>query len=269
MLESNVQTMMHKVLSTASSHFSAAVNLPSFLRRAGPTFHITCRRFFFSHPESAAAQPRTLAAELPRVDSLIDGCDYKHWLVVMQPPENYPQRDELVQQYVSTLALALGSEKAAMESIYSVSTKYYYSFSCQVDENVIHKIKSLPHVKWVLPDSYLSSKENGYGGVCDSYRASTLLSIHNLFTIHSAIGIRLMACKGNHVLMEKLFLTMRNITQIGCVITMARTTQRKTAQESVQGDEKGSRNYNPTDIFPKSVVVIYYTGKSECFFVRT
>ncbi|CAA0814599.1 Multiple organellar RNA editing factor 7-mitochondrial [Striga hermonthica] len=156
--------MMHKVLSSASSHFSAAVNPPSFLRRAGPTFHITCRRFFSSHPESAAAQPRTRAAEFPRVDSLIDGCDYKHWLVVMQPPENYPQREELVQQYVSTLALALGSEKAAMESIYSVSTKYYYSFSCQVDENVTHKIKSLPRVKWVLPDSYLSSKENGYGG---------------------------------------------------------------------------------------------------------
>ncbi|KAL3624969.1 hypothetical protein CASFOL_031637 [Castilleja foliolosa] len=56
------------------------------------------------------------------------------------------------------------SEKGAMESIYSVSTKYYYAFSCKLDEHMIHKIKSLPRVKWVLPDSYLRTQESGYGG---------------------------------------------------------------------------------------------------------
>lgn len=35
----------------------------------------------------------------------------------------------------------LCSEEAAKKSIYSVSTKYYYAFSCKVPENLTHKIK--------------------------------------------------------------------------------------------------------------------------------
>ncbi|KAL3616075.1 hypothetical protein CASFOL_040369 [Castilleja foliolosa] len=56
-----------------------------------------------------------------------------------------------------------------MESIYSVSTKYYYAFSCKLDEHMIHKIKSLPRVKWVLPDSYLRTQESGYGAISNNH----------------------------------------------------------------------------------------------------
>ncbi|PIN02941.1 hypothetical protein CDL12_24539 [Handroanthus impetiginosus] len=150
--------MMRKVLLPTPSNLTVALNLPIFRRHSGRNFQHTLPRFFSDAP------PLTRVSELPRVESLVDGCDYKHWLVVMHPPENYPQRDEIIQRYIATLAMALGSEKAAMESIYSVSTKYYYAFGCVVTENLTPKIKSLPGVKWVLPDSYLSTEESGYGG---------------------------------------------------------------------------------------------------------
>ncbi|GFP88696.1 uncharacterized protein at3g15000 mitochondrial [Phtheirospermum japonicum] len=95
--------MMWKVL-PKPSNLTAAI----FGRHSGSTFHITRRRFFSDGPASADSQPQTRVLELPRVDSLVDGCDYKHWLVVMHPPENYPTREEIVQQYVDTLTQALG-----------------------------------------------------------------------------------------------------------------------------------------------------------------
>ncbi|KAL6568300.1 Multiple organellar RNA editing factor 7, mitochondrial [Orobanche hederae] len=156
--------MMRKVLLYKTSNLTASLNLPFFCRLSVSCSRYSNRRFFSDRTADPGSQPQTRDSELPRVGSLVDGCDYKHWLVVMHPPENYPQREEIVQQYVATLALALGSEKSAMESIYSVSTKYYYGFSCKVPENVILKIKSFPRVKWVLPDSFLCTQENGYGG---------------------------------------------------------------------------------------------------------
>ncbi|KAA8540239.1 hypothetical protein F0562_024198 [Nyssa sinensis] len=109
----------------------------------------------------------TQGSELTRVATLVNGCDYHHWLVVMEPPNGYPLRHEIVHQYIKTLTVALGSEEEAKKSIYSVSTKYYYAFGCRIPENVTQKIKSLPHVRWVLPDSYLCPRPSGkdeYGG---------------------------------------------------------------------------------------------------------
>ncbi|GMI77869.1 RNA editing-Interacting Protein, Multiple Organellar RNA Editing Factor 7 [Hibiscus trionum] len=91
--------------------------------------------------------------------------NYEHWFMVMEAPNGYPLRDEIVNTYIKTLTLALGSEEEAKKSIYSVSTKYYYAFGCKVPEDLAFKIKSLPNVKWVLPDSYLDGHgDNRYGG---------------------------------------------------------------------------------------------------------
>ncbi|EPS68675.1 hypothetical protein M569_06097, partial [Genlisea aurea] len=95
---------------------------------------------------------------------LVEGCDYEHWLIVLRPPDAFPDREEISQHCVATLAEALGSQKAARESIYAVSTKYYYGFSCKVGREVAHRIESIPGVKWVLPDSFLGGEERGYGG---------------------------------------------------------------------------------------------------------
>ncbi|KAF6136822.1 hypothetical protein GIB67_030107 [Kingdonia uniflora] len=55
-------------------------------------------------------------------------------------------------------------EEEARKSIYSVSTKHYFAFGCTVSEEVSYKIKELPRVSWVLPDSYLDAKNRDYGG---------------------------------------------------------------------------------------------------------
>ena len=48
--------------------------------------------------------------------------------------------------------------------IYSVSTRCYFAFGCLVSEELSYKIKELPKVRWVLPDSYLDVKNKSYGG---------------------------------------------------------------------------------------------------------
>ncbi|KAJ4841702.1 hypothetical protein Tsubulata_032459 [Turnera subulata] len=114
-----------------------------------------------SVPENSS---KTQQTELTRLPSLLQGCDYEHWVVIMQPPRGYPPRDEIVDGYIKTLGMALGSEEEAKKAIYSVSTKYYYAFGCKVTEDLTCKIKSLPDVRWVLPDSYLCYGETNYAG---------------------------------------------------------------------------------------------------------
>ncbi|CAH8359313.1 unnamed protein product [Eruca vesicaria subsp. sativa] len=118
----------------------------------------------FSVSSSSVNSNTTQCSELIQVPSLVEGCDYKHWLVLMNPPKGYPPRNDIVQSFVKTLALALGSEEEAKRSIYSVSTKYYYAFGCRVHEPLTYKIRSLPDVRWVLPDSYVVDCDSGYGG---------------------------------------------------------------------------------------------------------
>ncbi|KAF9615073.1 hypothetical protein IFM89_021644 [Coptis chinensis] len=64
--------------------------------------------------------------------SFVKGCDYQHWLVVMNRPLGYPLRDEIIEGYIKTLSLAMGG--------------------------------ALPNVRWVLPDSHIDAVENDYGG---------------------------------------------------------------------------------------------------------
>ncbi|KAL1203754.1 Multiple organellar RNA editing factor 7 [Cardamine amara subsp. amara] len=120
--------------------------------------------FPFSGNSESANSDAARSSELIRVPSLVEGCDYKHWLVLMKPPKGYPPRNDIVQGFVKTLAMALGSEEEAKKSIYSVSTKYYYAFGCRVHEPLTYKIRSLPDVKWVLPDSFTVDGDNRYGG---------------------------------------------------------------------------------------------------------
>ncbi|MCD7468626.1 hypothetical protein HAX54_006990 [Datura stramonium] len=47
--------------------------------------------------------------------------------------------------------------------IYSVSTRHYYAFGALVSEELSYKLKELPRVRWVLPDSYLDVKNKDYG----------------------------------------------------------------------------------------------------------
>ncbi|KAL4204604.1 hypothetical protein AMTRI_Chr01g110760 [Amborella trichopoda] len=100
----------------------------------------------------------------PKETILLDGCDFEHWLVVMEPPEGEPTRDDIIDSYIKTLAQVVGSEEEARMKIYSVSTRHYFAFGCLVSEELSYKLKPLPKVRWVLPDSYLDVKNKDYGG---------------------------------------------------------------------------------------------------------
>ncbi|CAO2162595.1 unnamed protein product [Urochloa humidicola] len=105
----------------------------------------------------------------PKETILLDGCDFEHWLVVMEPPPGDPSnpdvvREEIIDGYIKTLAQVVGSEEEARQKIYSVSTRHYFAFGALVSEELSYKLKELPKVRWVLPDSYLDVKNKDYGG---------------------------------------------------------------------------------------------------------
>ncbi|GER53458.1 plastid developmental protein DAG [Striga asiatica] len=100
----------------------------------------------------------------PKETILLDGCDFEHWLVVMEPPPENSTRDDIIDSYIKTLALVVGSEEEARRKIYSVSTRCYYAFGALVSEELSFKLKELENVRWVLPDSYLDVKNKDYGG---------------------------------------------------------------------------------------------------------
>ncbi|XP_063948915.1 multiple organellar RNA editing factor 8, chloroplastic/mitochondrial isoform X2 [Daucus carota subsp. sativus] len=100
----------------------------------------------------------------PKETILLDGCDFEHWLIVMEKPEGEPTRDEIIDSYIKTLATVVGSEQEARMKIYSVSTRHYYAFGALISEELSYKMKELEKVRWVLPDSYLDVKNKDYGG---------------------------------------------------------------------------------------------------------
>ncbi|KAH9330359.1 hypothetical protein KI387_002467, partial [Taxus chinensis] len=100
----------------------------------------------------------------PQETILQDGCDYAHWFIVLETPEGNPTRDEIIDTYIKTLAQVVGSEEEARMKIYSVSTKHYYAFGCNISEELSQKLNSVPNVSWVLPDSYIDMKSKSYGG---------------------------------------------------------------------------------------------------------
>ncbi|KAJ8437947.1 hypothetical protein Cgig2_031463 [Carnegiea gigantea] len=100
----------------------------------------------------------------PKETIMLAGCDWEHWLVVVEAPDPKLTRDEIIDGYIKTLAHVVGSEEEAQMKIYSVSTRHYYAFGALLSEEVAYKLKDQPHVRWVLPDSYLDVKNKTYAG---------------------------------------------------------------------------------------------------------
>ncbi|KAJ4870438.1 Uncharacterized protein Rs2_47954 [Raphanus sativus] len=85
----------------------------------------------FSGSSGSVNSDTTRRSELIRVPSLVEGCDYKHWLVLMRAPNGFP------------------------------TSKRHRT---RVHEPLTCKIRSLPDVRWVLPDSFLvDGGDSGYG----------------------------------------------------------------------------------------------------------
>ncbi|KAK4485145.1 hypothetical protein RD792_007758 [Penstemon davidsonii] len=96
---------------------------------------------------------------------MLPGCDYNHWLIVMEfPKDPSPTREQMIETYLNTLATVLGSMEEAKKNLYAFSTTTYTGFQCTVSEETSEKFKGLPGVLWVLPDSYIDVKNKDYGG---------------------------------------------------------------------------------------------------------
>ncbi|XP_050373521.1 multiple organellar RNA editing factor 3, mitochondrial [Argentina anserina] len=100
----------------------------------------------------------------PKETILLDGCDYEHWLIVLDFKDPKPSEQEMIDRYVKTLATVVGSEEEARKKIYSVSTTTYTGFGALISEEDSNKLKGAPDVIWILPDSYLDVPKKDYGG---------------------------------------------------------------------------------------------------------
>ncbi|XP_021801536.1 multiple organellar RNA editing factor 2, chloroplastic-like [Prunus avium] len=95
---------------------------------------------------------------------LFPGCDYEHWLIVMDKPGGEgATKQQMIDCYVQTLAKILGSEEEAKKKIYNVSCERYFGFGCEIDEETSNKLEGLPGVLFVLPDSYVDPEYKDYG----------------------------------------------------------------------------------------------------------
>ncbi|KAL5081572.1 hypothetical protein RYX36_009993 [Vicia faba] len=164
---------LHSFLSRSLS----TTTLPSFLlrRRSLSAFAVTSCRVLLPNSLCSFSTRATTSSlndpnpnwsnRPPKETILLDGCDFEHWLVVMEKPEGDPTRDEIIDGYIKTLTQVIGgSEEEARMKIYSVSTRHYFAFGALVSEELSYKLKGIVHIRWVLPDSYLNVKEKDYGG---------------------------------------------------------------------------------------------------------
>ncbi|CAF2061508.1 unnamed protein product [Brassica oleracea] len=99
------------------------VRRPSNLTAAAVRFRLA-PLLPFSGSSGSVNSDTTRCSELIRVPSLVEGCDYKHWLVLMKPPNGYPPRNDIVQGFIRTLAMALGSIFPFLNSATSVTTLF-------------------------------------------------------------------------------------------------------------------------------------------------
>ncbi|CAN6561054.1 unnamed protein product [Malus baccata var. baccata] len=121
----------------------------------------------------------------PKETILLAGCDFEHWLVVMEAPQGDITRDEVINSYIKTLATVVG-RKLLFEKIQEVvsllgegSILLWSDFGITIAvafdiQNLNYNptlwqglndlLNKLPGVRWVLPNSYLDVKNKDYGG---------------------------------------------------------------------------------------------------------
>ncbi|KAF7025913.1 hypothetical protein CFC21_038062 [Triticum aestivum] len=74
---------------------------------------------------------------------LFPGCDYEHWLIVMDNLGGEgDSKHQMIDCYIHTLAKVLGSSKEeAKRKIYNVSCQRYFGFGCEIDEETAIKLE--------------------------------------------------------------------------------------------------------------------------------
>ncbi|XP_006345901.1 multiple organellar RNA editing factor 2, chloroplastic-like [Solanum tuberosum] len=127
-------------------------------------FSLNTVRFRVNRSGSSPYTPGTGDRAPTEMAPLFPGCDYEHWLIVMDKPGGEgAHKQQMIDCYVQTLAKVLGSEEEAKKKIYNVSCERYFGFGCEVDEETANKMEGLPGVLFVLPDSYVDPEYKDYG----------------------------------------------------------------------------------------------------------
>ncbi|KAG5514636.1 hypothetical protein RHGRI_035885 [Rhododendron griersonianum] len=153
-----------RFLSSASSSLSRAPPLPGFARPTRPTFllshsirvvapgaaaRLTAIRCRVNRPGGSAYSPLNSGSNFSdrpptEMAPLFPGCDYEHWLIVMDKPGGEgATKEQMIDCYVQTLAKVLGSEEEAKKKIYNVSCERYFGFGCEIDEETSNKLDGL------------------------------------------------------------------------------------------------------------------------------
>nr|XP_029122694.1 multiple organellar RNA editing factor 9, chloroplastic isoform X4 [Elaeis guineensis] len=99
---------------------------------------------------------RRSSSSEPRETILLPGCDYNHWLVVMEfPKDPAPNREQMIETYLNTLATVLGSMEEAKKNMYAFSTTTYTGFQCTVSEETSEKFKGDKYINGeIIPCKY-------------------------------------------------------------------------------------------------------------------
>ncbi|XP_059292752.1 multiple organellar RNA editing factor 1, mitochondrial-like [Lycium ferocissimum] len=105
---------------------------------------------------------------------LFEGCDYEHWLIVIDfPKDTQLTREQMIDTYIQTAAKVFGSVEEAKKKIYALSTTTYRGFQVLCSEETSKKFEGLPGVVFVLPDSYIDPVNKEYGG--DKYNNGEII----------------------------------------------------------------------------------------------
>ncbi|KAF3453634.1 hypothetical protein FNV43_RR04075 [Rhamnella rubrinervis] len=165
-LTRNISTSASLSAAPSRSSFSLVNRLRPLVGAISAAGRVASARCFATDATSSSlTDPKPDRSNKPRRKrTLLEGTDFKHWLVLMDRPEGEPTRDEIIDIYIKTLASVVGSEEEARMKIYSVSTRYYYGFGALVSEELRGKIKECPKVRFVIPDSYMDIENKDYGG---------------------------------------------------------------------------------------------------------
>lgn len=134
-------------LSSAFSHSCGAAVLPnssSFIFRLRPIVAAASASYFrrlLPAISTRAFSTRQTASSLndpnpnwsnrpPKETILLDGCDFEHWLVVVEKPEGDPTRDEIIDSYIKTLATVIGR--------FGIFRLIYYQYVCELCFVIFH-----------------------------------------------------------------------------------------------------------------------------------
>lgn len=183
----NIASLLNRILNSSSSSSSSS-SLCSLSRFIFPLLNQGLLPQLLQNPLNNPARFKTSRSGYsplndpspnwsnrpPKETILLDGCDYEHWLVVMEfPTDPKPSEEEMVNTYVKTLASLVGryccnlnsiavvvfkfnvffswffvcefflSEEEAKKKIYSVSTKTYTGFGALISEELSYKLKGM------------------------------------------------------------------------------------------------------------------------------